>query len=101
MSEGSTRGKRRSRAQWQQLIAACHASGHSQAGFCRQRGLALSTLQYWKRRLPVDLQASVSAQVIDLGELRPAQEAQPPAASCGWVFELLLGDWLRLSLRRV
>lgn len=43
--------RRRTRAEVEQLAAEFEASGLSQAEFCRNHGLSLSTLSRWKRRL--------------------------------------------------
>ena len=49
---GSATGeRRRSREEWQALVSEQQASGLTQSAFCRQRGLALSTFHYWKRKL--------------------------------------------------
>lgn len=98
MSETNTQRKRRSPAEWEQLIWVCESSGLSQAAFCRQQGVNIGTLHYWKRRLR-DQRPPASPSVIDLGELRPSDNP-PITAPSGWVFELLLGHWLRLHLRR-
>lgn len=36
---------------WRDVIGQWRRSGLSQSAFCRQRGVALPTLNYWKRRL--------------------------------------------------
>lgn len=92
--------KRRSPAEWQQLIEAWQASGLSQPAFCRTHAIALSTFRYWRRRLRDDRPSAASAGVIDLGALRSDSDHPTAEASGGWVFELLLGNWLRLHLRR-
>lgn len=42
--EGKAAAWRRRMAQWQ-------SSGMSQSGYCRRQGLALSTFQYWRKRV--------------------------------------------------
>ena len=39
------------REEWARLVAACRRSSMTQAEFCGSRGIAISTLQYWSRRL--------------------------------------------------
>lgn len=76
MSQDNTRHKRRSTTEWQQLIA----SGLSQRVFCQQQGVALSSFQYWKRRLDSESEPPpASAHVTDLGDPRPAAETLPAA----------------------
>src|ERR1039458_10597721 len=43
-------GRRRSRAEVEQLVAEFESSGLSRIEFCRERGLALSTLGRYRRR---------------------------------------------------
>jgi hypothetical protein len=38
------------RGQWEKRIAEWQRSGQSQKAFCVQRGLALSTFQWWRRQ---------------------------------------------------
>lgn len=88
-------GTRRSHSEWRSLLEAHAASGLTQTAFCRREGVALSTFQYWKRRLAADERSGPPANeptVIDLGALddRPA----------GWEVEIALGDGVSLTLRR-
>lgn len=93
---GTTSGHvRRGEAQWRAILSAFADSGLSQKAFCWREGLALSTFQYWKRRLAKDDAAPASESgpaVIDLGAL----EERP----CGWEVEIALGDGVSLTLRR-
>lgn len=43
--------RRRSAAEWQQLIGEWQVSGQSQRVFCEQRGLSLQTFTSWKHKL--------------------------------------------------
>lgn len=49
--EAAARRPRRSRAQWQRLMADYEASGQSQQVFCREHRLALGTFARWRRAL--------------------------------------------------
>ncbi len=51
MSRTTRRPTRRSRAQWQALIDAHRTSDLTQAEFCHQNGLVVSTFCNWKHRL--------------------------------------------------
>jgi transposase-like protein len=44
----------RTRSEWERLVADFRDSGLKQKDFCRSRGVAVSTLQYWIRRLRSD-----------------------------------------------
>jgi len=97
MNTSQSRSPRRSQAEWQHILERFEASGMTQAAFCREQGLSVSTFGYWKRRLGEHRQAGgpdgdASAGVIDLGALteRPA----------GWSVEIQLGDGVSVTLRR-
>lgn len=96
--------KRHSAVQWQGLIDQQAASGASQIAFCAEQGLALSTFQYWKRRLKAMPRG-------DDGKSSPLfTPLHRPAASTdirsecgpasGWSLELDLGDGVCLRLSR-
>lgn len=102
MSNTNGERKRRSRPEWQRLIEACETSELSQAAFCREHGIALTTFQYWKRRLRNDrpLSARQPAGVVDLAQLHASPAEPGAAASGGWSLELLVGNWLSLRVSR-
>ena len=52
---------RRSRGQWQLLIGRWERSGQGQQRFCEREGVAVSTFQYWRRRLREEASRSSSA----------------------------------------
>jgi putative transposase len=92
MNETSTRRKRRSREEWQQLIDAQASSELTPAAFCQANGLSLASFQNWKRRLTAEPPAPVEPWV-DLGTFdRPSDS--------GWDIELDLGNGVCLRLRR-
>ncbi len=97
MSTSQSRSPRRSQAEWQRILERFEASGLTQAAFCREQGLSLSTFGYWKRRLgeqrrPSEPDASTGAGVIDLSALTD----RPP----GFSVEIQLGDGVSVTLRR-
>ena len=51
MSEAGEVRRRRSRAEAEALVAEFEASGLMREGFCRQRGLAVGTLDKYRRRV--------------------------------------------------
>ena len=100
-SDGGSMGYvRRSASQWRELIGELRRSGQSQAAFCASRGVALSSLGNWLRKLKGEAvpvpgpQSREAAGFIDLTAPTAAQEI-PPA----WDVELSLGDGIRLRLR--
>lgn len=86
---------RRSRDEWQRLLAEHQESKLSQRAFCQQRGLTLSTFNHWKRRLSSS-PAALPSKTGDWLELSPdpVQSAGP-----GWEIELELGNGVCLRLR--
>ena len=93
--------RRRTRAQWQQLIARAEHSTLSIEAFCRGEGITTASFYTWRKRLRNACAAQVcevqeqSATFLDLGTLNP-----PGASSGGWEIELDLGGGAVLRLRR-
>ena len=91
---------RRSESDWRHLIEAWAQSGQSQEAFCRSRGLALSSLCNWRRKLKDESTAlpgsppREAAGFIELTAPR-ASERESPA----WDVELSLGEGTVLRLR--
>lgn len=84
---------RRSARDWQQLIAEYESSGQVQSVFCAERGLALSTFSYWRRKLGTrDFEAEPA--FVELSCERP--ESPVPA----WDVELDLGRGMTLRIRQ-
>ena len=88
--------RRRSPAQWEQLISRQRKSGQGQQAFCLANGIALSTFQNWKRRL------GDSTVVPDEGaaDWVDVSGALPAGVPNGWEIELDLGGGVCLRLRR-
>jgi len=96
MNDARCRHERRSRAQWEQLIGRQRGSGQSQQAFCHANGIALSTFQYWKRRLGEStvVPDDGAADWVDVSRVLPA------GVPNGWEIELDLGGGVCLRLRR-
>jgi transposase-like protein len=47
----------KSRQEWERIVAEYGRSGVRQGKFCKRRGVALSTLQYWLRKLRIEREA--------------------------------------------
>ena len=93
MSGQVARRTRRSRDEWQRLVSEQAESGLTQTAFCEAKGLSLTSLQYWKRKLADNAATPPPTPWVDLGTLAAA-------ASPGWDIELQLGDGICLRLRR-
>ena len=100
---------RRSRAQWQALLARATRSSLSVAEFCRREGVSTASFYTWRRRLDgaAGGQASTVAAsagepaFVDLGALAVGRGGECDGDSgAGWVIELDLGDGAVLRLRR-
>jgi hypothetical protein len=72
MSEGEVVRKRRSRAEVEGLVAEFEASGLKRAAFCRQRGLAVGTLDKYRRRVQSEPHSGA-------GSLLPVEVLWPPS----------------------
>lgn len=82
---------RRSRGQWEELIARYEAGNASQREFCAQHGVAYSSFCYWRKRL----RASSASEVVPLVELGAlAQSDARP-----WRIEIDLGQGVVLRVR--
>ena len=94
-------GARRSRAQWQSLIARAERSPLSVRAFCAAQGISTASFYLWRQRLGEDQerQAPAAASFLDLGALA-AQAGAGAEGGGGWEIELALGDGLVLRLRR-
>ena len=105
MNKPST--SRRSADEWRSLIDEQQRSGQSQAAFCHQRGVSLSSFGYWRRKLKSPMPAAAPE-----GEASPLWIEWPASADCrtpppnsrqqpAWDLELDLGNGLQLRLRHV
>ena len=50
-NDSSSKSSRKKASYWRQRMVEWSGSGLSQAEYCHRSGIALSTFQYWKRRL--------------------------------------------------
>lgn len=80
----------RSRADWERLVSEYETSGMGRKAFCAERSVAVTSLDYWRRKLKAE---SSSIGFVELG----AVAAEP---SSGWDIELALGDGVVLRLSR-
>ena len=99
---------RRSRAQWQALLARSARSGLSVAEFCRREGVSTASFYTWRKRLgaeaaevPPAAAPTSGPAFLDLGPLGVEGEANAAAGfGAGWEIELDLGAGAVLRLRR-
>ncbi len=92
---------RRGADQWQKIIQQYQKSGQTQAEFCAEQSLALSTFHRWHQQLrAVGLPHPVSQEEPVFVELSSTQDSvtMPPGKS--WDVELQLGGDIVLRLRQ-
>jgi len=84
---------RRSRAEWEQLMADYESSHQTQRDFCALHDVAYSSFCYWRKRLrmPVEGESTVSP-LIELPVLTPDERPV-------WRIELDLGAGIVLRIR--
>ena len=92
MTEVSETVKRKSRAQWVELMAAYEAGDLSQREFCEQHDIAYSTFGYWRKRLRSPVVPSEAEPLLELSPLA-LNDARD------WRVELELSSGLVLRLR--
>ena len=88
----------RSRSQWKSLLDDFHHSGLTKVAFCKQRGVATSSLNRWQKIL---IQES-GGDFIDVTEPLSVIPATPPSIQeddPGWQVELALGNDIVLRIR--
>ena len=83
--------KKRSREEWERLMASYEANDITQRAFCVQHGLAYSSFCYWRKQLRT---ATAARDVVPLVEL-PALASSDSA----WRVEVDLGQGVVLRLR--
>jgi transposase-like protein len=96
--------RRRSRDEWRALLAEQQDSGLTQSAFCRQRGLAISTFQHWKRKLATAEASDFAGSSAGSGlapafteiTLPPSERADETAPA---EVELELGPGVRVTIR--
>ena len=98
---GVLSGVRRSRREWQSLIARAEGSSLSVSAFCAAHGVSTASFYLWRKRLAAEVERPepVAGAFLDLGEVEVTAGAGAHRAG-GWEVELALGDGLVLVLRR-
>lgn len=79
------------RAGWERLVAEYERGDETRRAFCDERGLSVSSLDYWRRKLREETAARPG--FIELGSVSTA-------GSPAWDIELELGGGVVLRLRR-
>ena len=90
MRKESTGRVRRDGKQWSEILRRLESSELDTTEFCRREGVALSSLQRWRRRLgPVD-----AAEFVEL-----VPSSSPNARSSSWSLEVSLPNGVSLRFQ--
>jgi hypothetical protein len=101
-----TRRRRRSRSQWQALLARAEQSELSVANFCRNEDISAASFYQWRQRLAAGAPSRSDAGRQQAGEATPFVDLGTLGAAGGdgganaWTIELQLGGDVVLRLRR-
>ena len=90
MPKSRSRRKRRTEAQWTEVLRRFESSGLGPHEFCRREGLALSSLQRWRARID-------RAPAAEFLELVPT--SRPDTSSANWTLNLSFPNGVCLRLR--
>ena len=93
---------RRSAQEWSRILARFEQGGQSYREFCEREGLALSTFQWWRRRLGAvrrERERHKAAWFVELTDESAGSE-EVESSTLGWNVELELGGGMVLRLRR-
>ena len=89
----------RSRRQWQSLLDDFHRSGLTKVAFCKQHGVATSSLNRWQRMLESQTESSDFINVTEPLSHAPTIPAPSREGDNGWQVELELGKDIVLKIR--
>ena len=90
MPRSRNRRKRRSEAEWAEILRRFESSGLASRSFCRREGVALSSFQRWRRRL-----GSVAAA--EFVELVPTSSSN--VSSVSWSLDVSLPNGVGLRFQ--
>lgn len=93
---------RRSAQEWSRILARFEGGGQSHREFCEREGLALSTFQWWRRKLEAVHRERGRRDALWFVELPPdGTDTEGSVADVRvWDVELELGGGVVLRLRR-
>jgi transposase-like protein len=96
MSKTASPRERRSREEWERLMAEYEAGELSQRAFCTQHGLVYSSFGYWRKQLRGGLGAKdrPGPALVELPALTGLSVERVP-----WRIELELGEGIVLRVR--
>ena len=83
--------KRRSRAEWEQLMADYEAGTLTQRAFCTEHALAYSSFCYWRKQLREPVKVQTPALI--------GLPVSTTPATSSWRIEIELGEGMILRVR--
>ncbi len=89
----------RSRSQWQLLLDDFHRSGLTKVAFCKQHGVATSSLYRWQRMLDGQSGGGDFVDVTEPLSRAPAAPSPSRDPDNAWQVELALGNDIVLRIR--
>ena len=89
----------RSRSQWQSLLDDFHRSGLTKVAFCKQHGVATSSLNRWQRMLDGQPERVDFVDVTEPLALAPVPASPRRDPDNAWQVELALGNDIVLRIR--
>lgn len=94
-----SKGRRRSAAQWAQLLASWDPSTKSPAEFARHLGVSRGTLAWWRWRLKdsSSLTTAGGGEALRFVQVEVAPESGVEAAGSAWEFTSAAGHTLRVQ----
>lgn len=90
----SQRRPRKTKTQWQAILADFHQSNLSASAYCQEQGLAYGTFAKWRQRLAQVEPAEKTAELIELMSPVPVAPSKPGH----WQVELELGNGMTLRV---
>lgn len=89
------RQPRKTKAQWQAIVADFHQSNLPSKEYCEEQGLAYGTFAKWRQRLAKKAHQTEVSKVIELIAPEPVAQSKPE----DWQVELALGNGMTLRVR--
>ena len=98
MTQDQGKLRRRGEGFWRRAMKAHRHSGLTQVEFCRRNELALSTFQYWRRRLR-EVEPESGTEPLEVDDFLEVQVRAPAADSgASGSFELIFPSGLQLKV---
>jgi len=92
-TNGSSRYRRRTASEWEELISRFERTGLTRKNFCLSQGVSLSTFDLWRRKLRARLDEREEPMFVEVSQVEPN-------AVSSWDVELELGGGVILRVRR-